>query len=107
MILFKKTCTHCFDGEIEPPKVAGVLIFRIGFIRLVDDSKMDPMRVGCFDTGQIEELERNGFKHAVFAAMAVLALLNTGTEVQLAPVDIVRLVVVVAGLEVVSFVELE
>ena len=68
---------------------------------------MDPVSVWGFDARQIEEFEGDGFEHAVFAAMAVLALLNAGAEVQLAPVDIVRLAIIVAGFEVVSFVEFE
>src|SRR2546421_11663578 len=107
MMFLQKSSSHLLDGEVEAPKIPGVLLFGICLIRLVDDSKLDPMRVGRLHTGQVEKFKCNGFEHAVFAAMAVLALLNTRAEIELAPMDAIRLAKVVAGLEVVSFIELE
>ena len=59
------------------------------------------------DAGQVEQLEADRFEQPLLAAVPEIALLDDGAEIQLAPTDVVLVAVVVAGLEVVSAIEVE
>src|SRR5258706_4185834 len=74
VMLLQKPAAHFLDSEINAPKIAGVLVARIGFIRLVDDSEVNPMGVGRLNSRQIKELECHGLEHPVLTAMTILSL---------------------------------
>ena len=81
-------------------------VARAVFVGLVDDSKMHIVRVRRRTAGQVEQPERERLEHPLLAALPEAALLDARGEIQLAPRGLVRISVIVAGLEVVPALEI-
>ena len=74
-------------------------VFMNGFGRLIDDAQLHPMRGGRFDPAQVEQPESHRFKHALVASHAVVALIDAGPQIDLAPLHRIRASIIIARRE--------
>src|SRR5437763_11499556 len=99
MVFAQKASAFLLDNKIKSPKIAAVLVIGIGFVRIIDNPKMHPMRIRRLHSREIEQLESSGLEHAMFAAMAVLSLLDASAQIELAPGNTVWPAEIVARFE--------
>src|SRR4029453_2666827 len=104
-MLFEELAIEILDGEIQSPKITAILVRRSLF-GLIHDAQLNPMGVRCFNAREIKKSECDRLEHSLFTTHPVVALLNTGTEIQLIPLRLVLLAPVVPRFEVMSFVKI-
>src|SRR5213596_551252 len=99
MVFAQKASAFLLDNKIKSPEIAAVLVIGIGFVRVIDDPKMHPMRVRRLHSREIEQLESGGLEHAMFPAMSVLSLLDASAQVELAPGNAIGSAEIIARFE--------
>src|SRR5437764_391241 len=76
-------------------------------LRLVDDAQLNPMCSRRRHTRQREQSKPDRLKHALLSPMSIVALLNTGAQIELAPGHAIKLAIIVARLKRMTFREIE
>src|ERR1051325_4011032 len=87
-----------FNREVQPPKIAAVLVSGV-FLGFINNAQLDPMGVRRRNPCQIEKAKPNALEHALFTALAIVALLNASAQVYLAPREVVGPAEVVTSVE--------
>src|SRR5438128_12533496 len=83
-VLLQKMAVLIFQGEVKSPEIAAILAGRV-FFGAIDDAELKPVGARGRHSRQGEEPKANGFKHSLLSAASVIALLNTGAQIHLAP----------------------
>src|SRR6516225_8758823 len=81
---FEEMAILILDGQVESPKISTILVRRV-FFRLINDAELHPMCEGCRHSHQVKEAETNTLEKALFAAVAVIALLDASAQIHFGP----------------------